>query len=239
MTIAFEPAWERAEGIDGWLTDAQARILHGFASVTKVPGWIVEIGSHHGRSTVMLATGAPEGVSVLAVDPFEDPRWGGGSAAIEAFIANIASAELQGRVRTFRGTSAQAAHQWPGDPLQLLFVDGAHDLRSVLVDIDSWEPFLVSDGVVCFHDAFSSVGVTGALLRRHLWNRSFRYLGAAGSLVAYRREDLASAATVGSAMRQIRRMAWFGRNLAVKVAMRRGWSSLTRVLGHEGETYPY
>src|SRR5215216_4634211 len=55
--------------VEGWLTDTQARRLWERACALPSPGQIVEIGSFRGRSTIVLARAAPEGVEVVAIDP--------------------------------------------------------------------------------------------------------------------------------------------------------------------------
>ena len=50
----FDEALEVIDGVDGWLTAAQARQLFDAASRVPDGGRIVEIGSFHGRSTSNL-----------------------------------------------------------------------------------------------------------------------------------------------------------------------------------------
>ena len=44
-----------ASQVPGWLTHDQARVLYDEAAAVPAGGCVVEIGSHHGRSTVVLA----------------------------------------------------------------------------------------------------------------------------------------------------------------------------------------
>lgn len=80
----FTGAWRAVSLIDGWLSESQGRALFEAARQVEAPNWIVEIGSHLGRSTVILALAARPGVKVHAVDPFDDPRWGGGTGLLRA-----------------------------------------------------------------------------------------------------------------------------------------------------------
>ena len=105
---------------------------------------------------------------MLAVDPFDDPRWGGGPELLEAFTNTLARFGLENDVQPFRGVSSEASARWHGASIGLLFVDGAHDRSSVLADIDGWFPFVAPGGLIFFHDAFSSIGVTRALTERLL-----------------------------------------------------------------------
>jgi predicted O-methyltransferase YrrM len=239
MAGSFETAWPRAARINGWLSEGQARALAEAAGTLPRGTSIVEIGSHHGRSTVILAHTKPPGSRLMAVDPFDDPRWGGGKSAYDVFLSNLSRAGAEHGVEAFRGTSEQAAAAWDGDPIGVLFIDGAHDRSSVLTDVDAWEPFMADGGFVYVHDAFSSPGVTVALLERHLLNRSFRYLGSVRSLAMFRREAMSRPAAAWSALRMLARLPYFLRNVLVKLAIRRGWSLPQRLLGHREPGCPY
>lgn len=224
----FEALWPRARQIDGWLTQGQARTLFRAARIVPEGRWIVEIGSHHGRSTVFLATAKAPGVKMLAVDPFDNPRWGGGPEALVAFHATLESFGLAGAVDTFRGVSVEAAVEWNGEPVGLLFVDGAHDRQSVLTDIDGWERHVAPGGLVLFHDAFSSIGTTRALTSRHLASRRFRFLGSNRTLAVFARDDLGVGAAVASGLSMSARYPYYARNLAVKLLLRRGHTDVAR-----------
>ena len=236
----FEEAWSRSASIEGWLAENQARALYEAAARVPSGASIVEIGSHHGRSTVILASGKSDGCTeVVAVDPFSDPRWGGGEGSLAVFRENVQHAGVEASVRPVRGFSAEAASAWDGSPIGVLYVDGAHDEESVLADIDGWEHFIAPGGRVLFHDCFSAPGVTKAVFRRHLWNRKFRYVGSARTLAIFERRDLSPAQAALSAARLTFRLWYFVRNVAIKVSMRRGWSTPPRLLGHRDEAFPY
>jgi predicted O-methyltransferase YrrM len=213
-TPGFTSVWEFSSKIDGWLTEGQGQRLFREASRVTPGNWIVEIGSHHGRSTTVLAAGKPDDVHLLAVDPFDDPRWGGGSDAFDAFKANLARVDALG-VETFRGMSAAAAASWPGHPIGMLFIDGAHDRKSVLQDIDGWRPYLAEGATVVFHDAFSSIGVTAAITSRILTDRSLTFRGSERSLVVFRYRSLALGpmSLLVDRARLLPRYVWFGSSL--------------------------
>ena len=59
----------RPPGVEGWLTEEQAEMLASAAAACPADGEIVEIGSFRGLSTIVLATHAPEGAAVVAIDP--------------------------------------------------------------------------------------------------------------------------------------------------------------------------
>src|SRR5687768_4910758 len=126
----FSAAWRRAEPIDGWLSEGQARALYQAAAGSS-DGEIVEIGSHHGRSTVILGAA---GRRVVAIDPFDDERWGGGKDAQTVFSRNVDGLD----VRLIRKTSSDAARDWTGE-IGVLFLDGSHALEQVRLDIQEWQ----------------------------------------------------------------------------------------------------
>ena len=65
----FGAALAAVEGVKGWMSDDQARRLWDAAVRLRAPARIVEIGSFHGRSTIVLRKAAEDGVEVVAVDP--------------------------------------------------------------------------------------------------------------------------------------------------------------------------
>lgn len=238
-TLSFDDVWRFADAAGGWLTRAQGLELYGSAREVPSGQMIVEIGSHHGRSTVVLAAAKPSDVELLAVDPFEDPRWGGGPDAYDQFLATLTAAGLVDNVRTFRGLSEQAARSDLAVRVGMIFIDGAHDLASVRRDIDSWLPHLAPDARMLFHDAYSSPGVTAALLERFLGSSEFCYRRAVGTLV---RIDCGRTRGVRrglSTARMLARLGFLTRNLVVKVAIRRGWTRLHQALGQVRPEYPY
>ena len=71
-------------------------------------------------------------------------------------------------------------------------------------------------GALLVHDAFSSVGVTLALLRGVVFAGEWRYRGRAGSLAEYVRAPVSGRARAGNAAAQLAQLPWFARNLVVK-----------------------
>lgn len=235
----FDTAWRWAERADGWLTSEQGRVLFEAARAVESGQWIVEIGSHCGRSTVILAAAKAEGVELLAVDPFDDPRWGGGPNALANFQATLRGAGLLDAVQTYRGLSEHASHSWNRGKIGMLFIDGAHDRASVLTDIDGWTPHLATEASIILHDAYSSPGVTLALFERFIGRSGIAYVGSVGSLARLRKAHTTRADRIRASARMLSRLPWFIRNLGVKVAIRRRWSLLQRILRHEGSAFPY
>jgi predicted O-methyltransferase YrrM len=231
--VGFEHAWSLASEIEGWLTRDQALVL--FAAVRSLPEGctVVEVGTHQGRSTVVLASGLPAGGRLVAVDPF-DPTWRYGAPSTHTrLIDHLESAGVTERVEVLVTTSraARAAYDRPVD---LLYVDGRHDFWTVRDDL-RWTDRVSEGGVVLVHDAFSSLGVTAALLRTLPVARRLAYVGRTGSLarLVVRRPGLADR------LRPLRELPWWARNLVIKVLLRVRLRSIVRRLGHGEDFDPY
>lgn len=236
----FDAIWQRAQTVEGWLTPEQGRALYEAAQNVRSGLSIVEIGSHCGRSTLILAAAKAPEVALLAVDPFDDPRWGGGSDTFARFQRTLSAAGVIDEVSMFRGTSYDASRSWRTGSVGMLYIDGAHDRSSVMTDIDGWAGHLSADAFIFLHDAFSSPGVTAALLQRYLGRSGVEYVGCWGSLIYLRRDaSVTIKRRLVSSVRLLWRLLWFTRNLLVKVAMRRRWRWAQRLLQHYDEAHPY
>jgi predicted O-methyltransferase YrrM len=214
----FEAAWAVARDVEGWLTEAPARRLFAAAAAVAPGGRVVEIGSFRGRSAIVLASA---GADVVCVDPHagsdRGPREiaadaGRGDADLEAFRANLARAGVAARVRHVRAFSDAALGEVPG-PVDVLFVDGAHRIVPARADIRRWGDRVRPGGRMLVHDAWSSIGVTLALLTTTVPGRRWRYVGRERSLAEFVREDVRGA---GNAARQLRELPWFARNVVLK-----------------------
>lgn len=238
---------EAIAAVEGWLSDEQARRLWERARLVQPGGKIVELGSYRGRSAIVLASGAREGVTVLAVDPHagndRGPRQIHGSADEgesdhRAFLDNLGAAGVGERVEHVRLPSSDALAAIPGEA-ELVYVDGAHRYRPARDDLARWGERVAPGGALLVHDAFSSVGVTLAILRLMAFGRRFRYVGRTGSLAEYERTPVEGRARLRSALRQLAELPWFARNLGVKLALVARLRPLARLLGHRDAGWPY
>ena len=230
----FDGAWTVASGIRGWLTRDQARMLWDRACVLGEGATIIEIGSHQGRSTVVLARAAQEvGARVTAIDPFVDGRLFGGPRTRDLFEANTAAAGVTGTVTLLAEYSTRARPDW-SDRIDLLYIDGKHDYWTFSDDL-RWSAFLAPGGEILVHDSFSSIGVTSGILVRVLPSRRYTYLDRAGSLARFALRP----PTMRDRMRVLAQLPWFARNVVVKILLRLRLGPVTRVLRHEGPYDPY
>ncbi len=234
--------------VDGWMSSDQAERLYNAAAATRAGEQIVEIGSFRGRSTIVLAGAAPEGVAVIAIDPHagndRGPQEFEGYEAEASqdhvvFNANLAAAGVADRVRHVRAFS-DAAHGEVEGGIDVLYIDGAHRFAPARADIRDWGARVVPGGTLLIHDSFSSLGVTLAILRELVPGTRFRYVGRSRSLTEYRADlDPTGRSRVSNALRQCAQLPWFVKNLLVKVLISaRLGGVLGRLTGRPAE-WPY
>lgn len=235
------------EGVEGWMTEAQARRLDAAARRVQDGGRIVEIGSFRGRSTIVLARAAAAGAEVVAIDPHLGSDRGPqeiaarpelGEADVETFRANLRRAGVAERVRHVRRRSQEALGEVPGS-VDVLYVDGAHRFGPALGDLRRWGDRVRPGGRMLVHDSFSSIGVTLALLLVTFLGAQWRYVGRDGSLAEFVREDLAPRARVRNALVQAAQLPWFVRNIVVKVLIVLRLRPVARLLGHREGPWPF
>ena len=229
----FDELADVASSVPGWLTRDQARVLYDEAAAVPAGGCVVEIGSHHGRSTVVLAAAVAPTARVVAVDPFLEGWRYGGPDTEQALRATLERAGVTDLVDVRVATSAEVLAQWDAR-VDLVYVDGKHDVRSVCHDL-RWARFVPTGSHVLVHDAFSSVGVTLGLLWTLLVGRSLVYLDRTGSLARLRvgRPD------PRDRLRPLGQLPWWVRNLAVKALLRLRLRRVARWWGHTDDADPY
>ncbi|MEL6893922.1 MAG: class I SAM-dependent methyltransferase [Actinomycetota bacterium] len=234
--------------VDGWMTHAQGEALFEAARVCPPGGTIVEIGSFRGRSTIVLAAAADPAVRVVAIDPHAGNDRGpeelnGFEAAAsddhELFLANLRRAGVAERVEHLRIFSHDAHTSIDGE-IDVLYVDGAHRYHPALDDIRSWGDRVRPGGSMLIHDSFSSIGVTLAILRTLVPGSRFRYVGRRRSLAIYR-ADLGHEVSerVANAGRQLAQLAWFVKNVALKIVLRVGGGRIWALVGCDEPEWPY
>jgi hypothetical protein len=152
----------RIRKIGGWLTDAEASLLAQStldACVDRtLTHHIVEVGSYHGKSTVLFASIIKAfGLrgTVHAIDT-HDGRIGAADQGLkvyppsfEIFSNNLGHAGVRDVVKIVRDRSYNV--EWDL-PISLLFIDGLHDYDNVRRDFEHFAGWLVPGGLVAFHD---------------------------------------------------------------------------------------
>jgi predicted O-methyltransferase YrrM len=182
----------RVRVVEGMLSDDEAKELIRLAAEVDGAFCVLEVGSYRGRSTTALALGAMSGgnAPVYAIEPHEQfvGVLGGkfGPADRRAFFRNLVKADVVEQVRLVNLSSEVVCKGW-SYPIGLLWLDGDHSFEGVRRDFEAWEPFLVPDATVAFHDATDPTLGPSQLIDRLLASGEFEQFSAVGELVALRR----------------------------------------------------
>lgn len=117
---------------------------------------LVEIGCKEGRFTKYILDNFPN-IRVTTVDPWEEAesnaaegyenwKW---DEIKEEFWNNVGS---NSRHMHYQTTSLCAADKFGPRTVDVVFIDGAHDYRSVRADIAAWWPAVSEHGFITGHD---------------------------------------------------------------------------------------
>jgi predicted O-methyltransferase YrrM len=152
--------------IDGWLSVDEAIELYELArSLPHERPLAVEIGCWQGKSSICIARGLlhKDSPRLCCIDPFDAsgdaasaPVYAGrasevGGALRNAFEQNLREAGVREIVDVRQGTSHDLAAGWR-EPIDLLFVDGDHELAAVQRDFEQWAPKIRPGGFLAMHD---------------------------------------------------------------------------------------
>lgn len=152
MTLSNPRIIEINRSINGWLDDDEAIFLYNLAQSIPDGGTIVELGSYQGRSTVILAHGVQErGGKVIAIDHYSGKA---GDVVItaddlEQLRNNVQRFGLSNVVESIVGDYTAEADNFQGE-IDLLFLDGNHDYKSVKADLAAWSSMVA--GKIVMHD---------------------------------------------------------------------------------------
>lgn len=112
---------------------------------------VVEIGVAEGASAVGLREAMRPDGTLYLIDPFHLSR-----VPALNFLKRAAhrAVDSTGQARTvwMESFSKDAARTW-NQPIDFLLIDGDHREEAVEHDWHDWSPFLISEGIVAFHDA--------------------------------------------------------------------------------------
>lgn len=126
------------DDVDGWLTITEGQSLTNLAKGKDV----LEIGAYCGRSTICLARSAS---SVISIDPHDGRGTPNPKNTLAECKANLRRYGVEATLLTDRPSSLP-------EPVDLVFIDGAHDYESVAADIAYASENLKPDGVIACHD---------------------------------------------------------------------------------------
>jgi predicted O-methyltransferase YrrM len=138
-------AISRVESIPGWMRPQDADKLWELASETNGP--VLEIGTFHGKSAVLMAlaltaTGSDTLIYTLEVE----------KASINAARAQATAHSVADRIVFVRGTSDAFARAYPRFRPAMTFVDGDHRRVGVEADLAVLRNIVPAGGILLFHD---------------------------------------------------------------------------------------
>lgn len=151
----------RALQIEGWTSEDELRWLAEQAQSLPRTSRIVEIGVFKGRSARAILDSLPYESTLYGVDrhePYSDEgvrdflgehSW---DQVSEEMKHNLADKILSREFVYFRESSARAALRFHDHTIDMIFIDGDHNYRSVLNDITAWERAVKPGGLICGHD---------------------------------------------------------------------------------------
>jgi hypothetical protein len=162
-------------------------------SVSSIPGWFdwhdlyrrmvrvapdnaqfVEVGVWMGKSFCFLlneARNTNKNIMFHAVDTFtggeteQDEvirRLGGSDKLLSQFVTNVRKQRYR-NVKIHQKPSVEAATSFADESLYFVFIDAAHDYKSVKDDIEAWTKKVIPGGIIAGHDYNSHVGVKKAV----------------------------------------------------------------------------
>ncbi len=181
------------ERVDGWLTESEIKYLYSLACRGPGQGALVEIGSWKGKSTILLATGsrASGREKIYAIDhhkggPDQDQLGYEGVNTEAEFRQNIKAAGIEDHVIPMVMKSDEAVRGWE-KPIRLLWIDGDHHYEAVKNDFLLWEPYVVTGGVIAFHDTYAWEGPRRVVEEYILPSDQFSIIGFVDSITAVKK----------------------------------------------------
>ena len=165
--------------VPGFTQGKCEEVIKLLATVVPTNGNIVEIGAHFGRTTVMWAMFSEPGVTVTAIDLWDDYNWHVRSKntlkkqpeIIETFPDTLENCYLN-RHETFLHYTKQYPNiksiksYSPPDPdnvtqlfnLDLIFIDGGHQYEIAKADMENCFHFAHKDTIVILDDTVFTEG---------------------------------------------------------------------------------
>ncbi len=126
----------------------------------------VEIGTWRGKSTScmgQLIKSSGKNIKFYAIDTFDGSdedlhqEWiqyfkDTNTSLFDEYENNLKLCGVYDVVHTIKSTSIEASSMFDDESIDFIFIDGAHDYKSVLDDISSWYPKIKPGGLICGDD---------------------------------------------------------------------------------------
>ena len=154
---ALRQDFKKILSVEGQISPNECSLLFDLASRVST-ACIVEVGSYRGRSTAVLALASlmNSKVPVYAIEPHEEFKGtlGGqfGPEDRREFFKNMLQMGVVEIVRLVNLSSEVVCKGWNRD-IAFLWLDGDHTYEGVKRDFECWEPFVVHNGLIAFHDS--------------------------------------------------------------------------------------
>ncbi len=154
---------QHLSSVQGQILPKEAYMLYSIAREVPNGTSIVEIGSYRGKSTVALALGVAhstnEKVQIFAIDPHQDfegvNQKNFGKEDQKAFYESLVRYRVGHVVSTICLPSKEVSLGWDKNrKISILWIDGDHSYGAVKSDLDSFEPHLLKNSTVLFHDSY-------------------------------------------------------------------------------------
>ena len=125
---------------------------------------VIEIGTYYGASARMMADLLVDDGHVWAVDlygtegedvPSAEDTNDEDALMWQKFSSNVIATNLTHKITPVRGDSYRAANEYfakKGIKVDLIYVDGAHDYQSVVMDLEAYYPLLQGPKILCGDD---------------------------------------------------------------------------------------
>ncbi len=145
------------KGVEGFFSHDEGELLYYLAAGCPKNGTIVEIGSWKGRSTCWMGRASERysEAKIYASDPHvgsPEHQKDGPINTFDQFKLNLEKMRVTEKVTPIVKFSYDAVVDVE-EPIDLLFIDGAHEYEAVKKDFDLWFPKLKTGGVIAFHDS--------------------------------------------------------------------------------------
>lgn len=139
--------------VDGW-TIGTEKFYPSIVAEAKDGDVLVEVGSHLGRSALLMAEAIEESckdLNLICVDTwYDDDKLG--KRRLDTFRENVDALGYDNIITPIVQASHRAAQLFADDSLFLVYIDGNHDRPMVNLDCRSWAPKVKVGGFLAGHD---------------------------------------------------------------------------------------
>lgn len=127
----------------------EKKFLHQIVKSLKSDSILVELGCYGGGSISIMAHSNPS-IKMTTIDLFS--HTGTDKASIDREFYRIKNLLSEFKNVEVRCGNSFVDFNWWSTPIDLLFVDAAHEDPALNRELDHWLPFLKNDGLLLMHD---------------------------------------------------------------------------------------